>query len=127
MALFTVLIATACKKDNEKGITGKLMNNWSLVQITDTVYAPNTAPAPSKYDGKPNEYLDFRKDGKLYSFVMNALDTAQYIYSEANLKLDVGGFQYKIIYLTDVSMVLWEPHFSTSTTGYIAHKVTLRR
>jgi len=127
MALLTVLIG-ACKKSEEKGITLKLMNRWSLVQINDTTYLPNTAPSFSKYDGAGDDYFDFRKDGKLYSSVMKSLDTAQYIYSEANLKLNVRDFQYKILYLTDNSMVLWDPHFSSNgSTGYIAHKVTLRR
>jgi len=126
MALLTLFIA-ACKKDNGTGVTLKLMNHWSLVQINDTTYVPNTAPAFSKYDGAGDDYLDFRKDGKLYSSVMKALDTAQYIYSEANLKLSVRDFQYKIVYLTDNSMVLWDPHFSSGSTTYISHKVTLRR
>jgi hypothetical protein len=126
VALLTLFI-TACKKNDDTGVTLKLMNRWNLVQINDTTYAPNTAPSPSKYDGAGDDYLDFRKDGKLYSSIMKALDTAQYIYSEANLKLNVRDFQYKIVYLTDNSMVLWDPHFSSGATTYISHKVILRR
>jgi hypothetical protein len=127
VAFLTVLLA-ACKKDNEKGVTLKLMNRWTLVQINDTTYIPNTAPAFSKYDGTGDDYMDFRKDGKLYQSISKALDTAQYIYSEANLKLNVHDFQYKILYLTDNSMVLWDPHFSSGgSTSYISHKVTLKR
>ena len=127
MALFTLLMG-ACKKADENGVTLKLMNRWSLVQINDTSFVPNTAPDVSKYDGAGDDYYDFRKDGKLYSSILKALDTAQYIYSEANLKLNVRDFQYKILYITDNSMVLWDPHFSSGgSTGYISHKVTLRR
>jgi len=127
MALLTLFIS-ACKKDEENGITLKLMNRWSLVQINDTSYALNTPPVVSKYDGSGDDYYDFRKDGKLYSSVTKALDTAQYTYSEANMKLNVANFQFRILYLTDNSMVLWDPHFSSGgPTGYVAHKVTLRR
>ncbi len=127
MALLT-LFMNACKKNEETGITLKLMNRWSLVQIVDTSFALNTAPAVSKYDGSGDDYFDFRKDGKLYSSVTKALDTAQYTYSESSMKVNVANFQYRILYLTDNSMVLWDPHFSSGgATGYISHKVTLRR
>src|SRR4051812_35692620 len=100
MALLSLFIG-ACKKKNENGITLQLMNHWSLVQINDTSYVPNTAPAFNQYIGAGDDYYDFRKDGKLYSSVTKAMDTAQYIYSETNLKLNVRDFQYKILYLTD--------------------------
>jgi hypothetical protein len=127
VALLTVFIA-ACKKDNKNGITQKLMNRWSLVSIYDTTYVPNVAPFPNKYDGAGDDYMDFRKDGNLYSSVMKALDTAAYMYSETSLKLTVRNFKYQIVYLTDNSMVLWDPHFSSgSATTYISHKVILKR
>lgn len=126
VALLTASIASACKKNEENGITLKLMNKWRLVQITDTAYVPNTAPAISQYDGKADDYMDFRKDGRVYSSIMSAPDTAQYTYSEAKLKVSIDDFQYNILYLTNNSLVLWDPHFGTSTT-YVAHKITLRR
>jgi len=126
MALLSLFIA-ACKKDDDKGLTSKLMNRWSLVSITDTSYAPNTAPAINKYDGAGDDYMDFRKDGNLYSSVLKTLDTAAYYYSEANLKLNVRDFKYTIVYLTNNSMVLWDPHFSAGSTSYVSHKVILRR
>jgi hypothetical protein len=127
VALLTLLIA-ACKKDDNNGLTSKLMNRWSLVSITDTSYVPNAAPAISKYDGAGDDYMDFRKDGNLYSSILKALDTAAYMYSEANLKLTIRDFKYNIVYLTDNSLVLWDPHFSSGgTTSYVAHKVILKR
>lgn len=126
MAFLSVLIA-ACKKDKGNGITDKLMNKWSLVQILDTVYASGAAPAPAKYDGKTDDYLDFRKDGKLYRFINSAYDTTAYTYSESNFKLSAAGFQYEIQILTDNTMVLHEPHYSTSTLSYTAYKITLKR
>lgn len=126
VAFIFVLIA-ACKKDKGNGFTGKLMNKWSLVQILDTVYSSGAAPAPAKYDGKTDDYFDFRKDGKLYRFINSAYDTTGYTYSESNFKLNAAGFQYEIQILTDNTMVLHEPHYSTSTLSYHAYKITLKR
>lgn len=126
MAFLSVLIA-ACKKDKGNGFTGKLMNKWSLVQVLDTVYASGAAPVAAKYDGKTGEYLDFRKDGKLYSFINSTYDTTSYSYSETNFKLIVDGLNYEIQILTDNTMVLHEPHYTTSTLAYTAYKITLKR
>ncbi|OQP55892.1 hypothetical protein A4H97_20085 [Niastella yeongjuensis] len=127
MALLTLFIG-ACKKDEEPGITLKLMNRWSLVQINDTAYAPNTAPDTSHYIGAGDDYFEFRKDGRFYSSIMKALDSARYTYSEANLKINVGNCQYKILYITNNAMELWDPHYTPGGfTGYVSHKVTLKR
>ena len=127
MAFLFVLIA-ACKKNKEKGVTEKLMNKWTLVQQFDTVYSSTASPVATKYDGKAEEYMDFRKDGKLYSFIKNTYDTASYTYSEANLKVNVKALRYDILILTDNTMILHEPHYATSTGGnYTAYKITLKR
>jgi hypothetical protein len=127
VAFFTVLIA-ACKKDDKKGVTEKLMNKWSLVQIVDTVYSSSgSGPVITKYDGKTEEYLDFRKDGKLYSSIDKKYDTANYTYSEANLKVNVQGFRYDVLILTENTMILHEPHYAVSTGTYAAYKITLKR
>ena len=127
VALITVLIAGACKKDNEKGFTERLMNKWSLVQISDTVYSSSAAPVPTLYPAKTGDYMDFRKDGKLYSFINSMYDTANYTYSEANFKLNVKGFKYNVLILTDETMILHEPNYVTSTAGHTAYKITLKR
>ena len=127
VALLTVLIAGACKKDNEKGFTERLMNKWSLVQIQDTVYTSGASPVSTQYPGKTGDYMDFRKDGKLYSFINNIYDTANYTYSEANFKVNVKGFKYNVLILTDETMILHEPNFATSTASHTAYKITLKK
>ncbi|MBO9200994.1 MULTISPECIES: hypothetical protein [Niastella] len=128
MALLSLLMG-ACRKKDEKGVTERLMNRWTVVQFNDTSFVLNSPSVPSKYEGIKEDYMDFRKDGKLYSSINNALDTAQYTYSEQNLKVNVQNLQYRILYLTDNSMVLWDPHIASSpnATSYISHKVTLKR
>jgi hypothetical protein len=126
-AFFILLVLGACKKDKEKGMTERLMNKWNLVQISDTTYASGASPVITQYPGKTGEYLDFKKDGKLHSFIRNTYDTSQYTYSEANFKVNVDDFRYNILILTDETMILYEPHYATSTTAYTAYKITLQR
>jgi hypothetical protein len=126
MAFLFVLIA-ACKKDKGKGVPEKLMNKWSLVQILDTVYTSGAAPVAAKYDGKTEEYFDFKKDGRLYRFINNKYDTVNYTFSEASLKLNVEALHYNILILTDNTMILHEPHYAVSTGAYTAYKITLKR
>lgn len=127
MAFLTVLFFGACKKDDDKGITERLMNKWTVVQIVDTVYSASGSPVANQYPGKTGDYMDFRKDGKRYSFINNTYDTANYTYSEANFKVNVNAFKYNILILTDETMILHEPHYSTSTVGHTAYKITLKR
>src|SRR5688572_16557896 len=89
MAFLIVLVLGACKKDKEKGLTERLMNKWNLVQISDTVYASGASPIITQYQGKTGEYLHFKKNGKLVSFIKNTLDSVNYTYSEANFKVNV--------------------------------------
>jgi hypothetical protein len=127
VALITVLIAGACKKDDEKGFTARLMNKWSLVQIVDSVYSSSGSPVTSEYPGKTTDYMDFRKDGKLYSSINSTFDTANYTYSEANFKVNVKGFKYNVLILTDETMILHEPNFAASSSGHTAYKITLKK
>ena len=127
MAFLIVLIFGACKKDKEKDITERFMNKWNLVQITDTTYAAGASPVITQYPGKAGEYLDFKKSGKLYTFINNILDSANYTFSEASYKVNVKDFRYNILILTDETMILYEPHYAVSTTAYTAYKITLQR
>jgi hypothetical protein len=130
-ALLTVLIISlmlpACKKDKTPSVTEKLMHKWSLVQTNDTLYTPTASPVISSYTGTSTDYMDFRTDGKLYSFINNKYDTANYTYSELNFKLNVRSYRYNILILTDQSMVIHEPHITSSTVGHSASKITLKR
>jgi hypothetical protein len=103
------------------------MNKWTLVQAVDTVYTSNAAPQVIPYTANASDYMDFRTNGSLYSFVNNVYDTTGYTYSEAKLTLDVKQHHYNIVTLTDQSMILYEPHYTTATIGYTASKITLKR
>jgi len=115
-----------CKKNNDKSITEKLMNKWTLVQTVDTFYS-TAAPQITPYTGKATDYMDFRTDGNLYSYVNNVHDTTGYTYSEIKLSVDVKAHHFTILTLTDQSMVLYDPHYTTTTASYTATKITLKR
>jgi hypothetical protein len=129
VALVIALITGACKKETESSVADRLMHKWSLVQILDTVYSSSASPVPSKYEGKTDEYMDFSTAGRLYSFIDKRYDTANYTYSEQNFKVNVGAFKYNILILTDQTMILYEPRYSTTSSAgdYRAYKITLKR
>ena len=130
VAFLTLIIAGACKKKTESSVTDRLMNKWSLVQYIDTTHSSSVLlPMISNYEGKTGEYMDFRKDGKLYSYYNKTYDTAQYTYSEQKYEVNVRAHKYNILILTDNTMILYEPSYSTSSSpgDYSAYKITLSK
>jgi hypothetical protein len=129
VAILTVLIAGSCKK-KEKDFTDRLQNKWSLVQIIDSSYSSSSiTPAITSYEAQSGEYMEFRPDGRMCTYIKKAYDTVQYTFSEQNFKINVQGHNYKILILTDNTMILHEPKYSTSSTtnDYSAFKITLKR
>lgn len=130
VAILTAFVAISCKKKTEESVADRMQKSWSVAQIIDSFYSSSSlAPMVSTYEGKTGEYMHFKPDGKLYSFVNKAYDTAQYTYSEQNFKINVRGHKYNILTLTNTSMVLYEPKYMTTagTNDYSAYKITLKR
>ena len=101
-------IFTACKKDSttvSKTTAQKVIGKWSISSLAGVTYSegvgyPYTLPASSA------NYIDFRTDGKSYSFHMNQYDTLSYrIINDQTIKLDLDTAQIKT--LTDNSFVLY--------------------
>lgn len=127
LLITTLTVLPSCKKNSTTSIPQKLMNKWTVVQTADTFYSSTGSPQITAYPGKSGDYMDFRTDGKRYSFVNNKYDTAGYTFSEMNLNLNVQSYHYNILVLTDETMVLYDPHYTTATVGYTASKVTLKK
>ena len=126
--LTTAFMVTACnKKNTTPSVTERLMQKWTVVQTADTFYSSTASPQITAYTGTSTDYMDIRTDGWMYSFVNNVPDTAGYTYSENNLLFNVKGHHFNIQVLTDQSMVLYDPRYTTTTIGYTASKVTLKR
>ena len=101
-------IFTACKKDNKtvsRTTAQKVIGKWSISSLVGVTYNagvgyPYTVPTSSA------DYIDFRTDGKSYSFSINQHDTTTYhIINEHTIQLDLDTAQIKT--LTDNSFVLF--------------------
>ena len=129
IAILLVLITASCKK-KEKDFTDRLQNKWSLVQIIDSAYSSSsTTPTITPYEAQSGEYMEFRPDGRMCTYIKKEYDTVQYTFSEQNFKINAPDHNYKILILTDNTMILHEPKYSTSSTtnDYSAYKITLKR
>lgn len=125
--LSTIIILAACNKEDGKPTADLLMQKWTVVQTADTLYLENAAPAITAYEGTSADYWDLSTNGTMYASVNNAKDTSAYTYSDMNLKLNVKGYHFYILTLTETSMVLYDPRYSTNVVGYTAAKVVLKR
>ena len=103
-----VTIFTACKKDNKtvsRTTAQKVIGKWSISSLVGVTYNagvgyPYTVPTSSA------DYIEFRTDGKNYSFSMNQHDTATYrIINDHTIQLDLDTAQIKT--LTDNSFILY--------------------
>ena len=128
VAFLTLFIAGSCKKE-EKDLADRFQTKWSLVQTIDSFYSSTSlAPMVTPYEGQSGEYIEFRPDGRMCSYIKKAYDTVPYTFSEKNYKINVQGHRYNIIVLTDNSMVLHEPRYAHSgTSDYSAYKIMLKR
>jgi hypothetical protein len=128
MAIFLVLITISCKK-KEKDFIDRFQTKWSLVQIVDTFYSSTSiAPTVTPYGGQSGEYMEFLPEGRMCTYIKKVYDTVPYTFSEQNFKINVMGHKYNILVLTDNSMILHEPRYSSSgTSDYNAYKITLKR
>lgn len=66
MILIAVLTLGSCKKDNNKETAAhKILGKWSVVSILLVTNVPDEKNISR--EGKTDEYIDFRNDGKVYT------------------------------------------------------------
>ena len=92
---------TSCKKDSADS-NATILGKWNIV--TDSTYATVGCCYEYKkfYAGKPNDYFDFRNDGKLYIKENTTLDTANYQLT-ANSKIFISGKILTTFRITDLT------------------------
>jgi hypothetical protein len=125
LAALTALIIAGCSKDDDKGgpekdILGKWTRVSTKVVLSDKVQGTSKTMYPTIY---PGDYLDFRGDGKVYTYETdpnggtgyNPHDTLLYKFSNPYLIID--GDTMSIGALTKDSLVL-ELHEGTSTQDW---------
>jgi hypothetical protein len=74
IAFFVFSLLAGCKKDNHKNATPVLVAKWNLV----TDYTANHLAQTNTYTGVPEDYFDFRSNGKCYIKEGNQYDTLTY-------------------------------------------------
>jgi hypothetical protein len=72
-----LLTLTACQKE-EKTTAEKLQGKWQLESVFEHIYYDVDDEERDTAYGTAADYLDFRADGKMYSFVGGDHDTTNY-------------------------------------------------
>jgi hypothetical protein len=85
LGLFTL---TACQKE-EKTAAEKVQGKWQVESVIDNEFY-NGQDHKNTSLGSPDDYFDFRADGKLYSSVDGDKDTTNYAV-QSDSKILVGG------------------------------------
>jgi hypothetical protein len=106
----------SCKKDKDtteddslKALEKQVQWKWQINKITTNTNFSGTEQKVT-YDGQPTDYIDFRKDGKMYRSFQGRFDTADYFVAIVdnekliNIKRD----NVYIKQLTDQSMTLYD-------------------
>ena len=112
-------VFTACKKtETTLTTTQKVLGKWTYVsEVGSETYQGTTKP--TSYTGAAGEYVDFRTDGKTYTYTGGSYDTSTYkIISDNLIKVDSDTLQIKT--LTTTSFVVYgkkvTPQYSSEST-----------
>jgi hypothetical protein len=99
----------ACKKESAKPKTtqDKIAGIWKLhSSVVDNFYSGTSHI--TTYTGTAADYVDFRNDGKVYSFVDGSYDTAAYgIISDTKMWIDTASSVFDIQTLTDTDFKVY--------------------
>jgi hypothetical protein len=114
-AIFTALIFAACKKNNDKPSSPSLEGKWRLVNENVIDVENGIGVDTINYTGIPADYVDFRSDHNVYSFVAGSLDTSAYqILNNNKVIIDVDTFDIQS--LGSASAQLYSKVFDDDST-----------
>ena len=83
-----IAFLTACHKDDSRSVSEKIMGKWDVANYTQTVSTGGSVTTTTVTPG-PGSYIDFRNDGKYYSYLFGNYDTASYsVLSDSYLLMD---------------------------------------
>lgn len=86
MAAVTFL--TACDKDDDRSTAERIMGKWDVANYSQTVFSGGSTATTTVSPG-PGSYIDFRNDGKYYTYLFGNYDTASYsVLSDNYLLMD---------------------------------------
>ena len=119
----------ACKKESTtqvKTTQEKLLGKWNFVStISNHFYSGSSHIITTT--GAAGDYVDFRNDGKLYSYIIGSYDTVAYgIVNESKIWIDntINTFDLKVFTDTDLQMYHKEV---PNATDYDETTITLKR
>jgi hypothetical protein len=103
----SLLFIAGCKKDDKNTSNPSLQNKWGLESTSYNTVEDGVPVGPDNYTGVAADYVDFRKDNKVYSFVDQVYDTSDYQLVGSNkVVIDVDTFQIQT--LTESASTLYE-------------------
>lgn len=80
----------SCKKDKATTLQ-KIQAKWSVESIIDHEHDPSFDTTITT-QGVPADYIDFRNDGKVYSFLDGSRDTSAYALSgDTTISINLSG------------------------------------
>jgi|GEM_PF-2270541 len=77
LLIAAVTFLTACDKDDDRAVGERIMGKWDVANYTQTVFSGGSTATNTVSPG-PGSYIDFRNDGKYYSYLFGNYDTASY-------------------------------------------------
>ena len=120
---------TACKKESTpqpKTTQEKLSGKWNFVStISNHFYSGSSHIITTT--GAAGDYVDFRNDGKLYSYIIGSYDTIAYgIVNESKIWIDNTTYTFDLKVFTDTDLQMYHKEIPNAT-DYDETTVTLKK
>ena len=118
----------ACKKDDAKSKTTqeKLSGKWNFVSTISNHFYGGSSHFTNT-TGAPGEYVDFRNDGKIYSYIIGAYDTVAYgIITESKIWIDNSNNTFDLKVFTDADLQLYDKEI-INPSDYDEATINLKR
>ena len=122
-------IFESCKKKDTATTLQKIQAKWSIESVIDHEHDPSSLPIDTTVTtlGVATDYIDFRSDGKVYSFFDGSADTSAYALSgDTSIIISTSG-NLKIQSLTDHVLKLYEKEDDPSTSSYFEETINLKK
>ncbi|MDB5253425.1 MAG: hypothetical protein JWP27_2594 [Flaviaesturariibacter sp.] len=125
-AIFAMAVAaisfTACKKDKDDS---SLQHRWSVVNTHFKDVFNGATTFEDNYNGVSADYVDFRGDNRVYTYIDGTYDTANYqMLADNKVMIDTETFDIQS--LTSSNATLYQKT-STSATTYSEVSLNLKR
>jgi len=129
-AIFIAYVFVSCSKSKDTTaqltVTQKIQNKWLVDNLVDHFHDP-TFDTTVISAGTASDYVDFRTDGKVYTFFDGSADTSTYaVVGDTSILITLIG-NYKIQALTDHTLKLYGREDDPSSSAYFEETINLKR